>query len=214
MVEECPSREGGIPIIPYKDWEIQVKRAVTSAASNTAHSFLLFLIGAVAIAVWSLCESPVLARQAQGAPAAQSASSNQQDTHPEFPPGHGRETVLSLCSRCHSPNIILANGQTREGWEATITKMVSLGATGTDEDFTDIADYLTANFPPSKVPKLFVNKASDQQLATLLGISLDDAKAITAYRDKVGGFKSIEEMEKTPNVDVNKIEAKKENLVF
>ena len=192
-----------------------MKRAVQSdSAPHKAHSFLLFLLGIGAIAVWLLCENPVLARQDQSAPATQSSNSNQQPAHPEFPPGRGRETVLRLCSRCHSPNIILANGQSRDGWEATITKMVSLGATGTDEDFTDIADYLTANFPPSKIPKLFVNKATDQQLATLLEISLDDAKVITAYRDKVGGFKSIEEMEKTPNVDVKKIEAKKESLVF
>jgi competence protein ComEA len=184
------------------NWEIQVKRVIQGVfASYIASSFLLFLLGVGSITVWLLSENPVLARQAQAATSAQSPKSDQPDAHPEFPPGQGREAVLRLCSRCHSPNIILANGQTRDGWEATITKMVSLGATGTDEDFTDIADYLTANFPPSKIPKLFVNKATDQQLATLLGISLDDAKAITAYRDKIGGFKSIDDM-------------KKENLVF
>jgi competence protein ComEA len=175
---------------------------------------LFFFLGVGLITIWLNGESSVFARQAQATPPAQSSKSVPPVAHPEFPPGQGRETVLRLCSRCHSPNIILANGQTREGWEGTITKMVSLGATGTDEEFTDIADYLTANFPPSKIPKLFVNKATDQQLADLLGISLDDAKAITAYRDKMGGFKSLEDMEKTPNVDVKKIEAKKENLVF
>ncbi len=192
-----------------------MKRAAKRGfVSSTASSLVLFLLGISSITAWLLSGNPVLARQAQATPPSQSSTSDQQSAHPEFPPGQGREAVLRLCSRCHSPNIILANRQTRDGWEATITKMVSLGATGTDEDFTDIADYLTANFPPSKISKLFVNKATDQQLATLLGISLDDAKVITTYRDKIGGFKSIDDMEQTPNVDAKKIDAKKENLVF
>jgi len=191
-----------------------VKRALNrDSLSYLVSSFLFFVIGVGSITGWLLRTRPVQARQA-AAPSTQSSTSSQQDAHPEFPPGQGRDAVFRLCTKCHSPNIILANGQTREGWEDTITKMVRLGATGDDEDFTDIADYLTKNFPPSKIPKLFVNKATDQQLATLLGISLDDAKAITTYRDKVGGFKSIDDMKKTPNVDTQKIDAKKESLVF
>lgn len=121
---------------------------------------------------------------------------------------------MRLCTKCHSPTIVLAYGQKREGWENTITKMVRLGAVGSDEDFTDIADYLTTNFPPSSIPKIFVNKATDQQLANILGVSLEDAKAIAAYRDKIGGFKSIDDMKKVPDVDTKKIDAKKDNLVF
>lgn len=146
--------------------------------------------------------------------AGQSAASGEQPARPEFPPGEGRDTVLRLCSKCHSPTIVLAYGQKREGWEDTITKMVGLGAKGSDEDFTDVADYLTANFPPSSIPKIFVNKATDQQIATILEISIDESKAIIAYRDKIGGFKSIEDLKKVPNVDTRKIDAKKDNLVF
>ena len=121
---------------------------------------------------------------------------------------------MRLCVRCHSPNIILASGQNRLGWENTITKMVRLGATGDDEDFTDIADYLTKNFPTSAVQKIFVNMATDKQIAAVLEISLDDAKAIVAYRDKLQGFKSIDDMKQAPNVDAKKIDSKKDRLVF
>ena len=144
----------------------------------------------------------------------QATSGDHPVAHPEFPPGDGRETTLRACGKCHSPTIVLAYGQKREGWEKTITKMVRLGAVGTDEDFTDIADYLTANFPPSAIPKIFVNKATDQQIAKILEISIDDAKAIVAYRDKAGGFKSIDDLKLVPNVDTKKIDAKKDNLVF
>jgi competence protein ComEA len=145
--------------------------------------------------------------------AAQSAPAKADD-HPEFPAGTGRSAVLALCSKCHSPNIILAYGQTRTGWEDTITKMVRLGAQGNDEDFSDIADYLTANFPPSTVKKIFVNKATDQELADALGISLDSAKAMVAYRDQIKGFNSIDDMKKTPGADAAKIDAAKDKLIF
>ena len=121
---------------------------------------------------------------------------------------------MRLCVRCHSPNIILASGQDRLGWENTITKMVRLGATGDDEDFTDIADYLTEKFPPSPVKKIFVNMATDKQIAQVLEISLDDAKAIVAYRDNAKGFQSLDDMKRVPGVDMKKLEAKKDRLVF
>ena len=143
-----------------------------------------------------------------------SATTDNSPTHPEFPEGEGRDAVLRLCVKCHSPNIILANGQDRTGWENTITKMVRLGATGDDEDFSDIADYLTAHFPPSPVLKIFVNMASDKQFATVLGVSEDEAKAIVAYRDKIKGFKTIDDMKKVPNIDAAKLDAKKANLIF
>jgi competence protein ComEA len=142
------------------------------------------------------------------------ASGPQAEAHPEFPAGEGRDAVMRLCVKCHSPNIILASGQSRVGWENTITKMARLGAVGSDEDFSDIADYLTANFPPSGVQKIFVNMATDRQIADILEISLDDAKAIVAYRDKVKGFKSLDEMKQVPNIDPKKIDAKKDRLVF
>lgn len=144
----------------------------------------------------------------------QAASADHPPAHSEFPPGEGRDITLRTCGKCHSPTIVLAYGQKREGWEKTITKMVRLGAVGTDEDFTDIADYLTANFPPSSIPKIFVNKATDQQIANILGISINDAKAIVAYRDKNGNFKSIDDLKRVPNVDPKKIDAKKDSLVF
>jgi competence protein ComEA len=192
-----------------------VKRALDSELTRRmlpSMALLLLAPGLIALAIFPL--SSVSARQAAPAPANQNNTYDPQAAHPEFPAGEGREAVFRLCTKCHSPTIVLAYGQKREGWENTITKMVRLGAVGSDEDFTDIADYLTTNFPPSSIQKLFVNKATDQQLAAILEISPDDAKAIAAYRDKVGGFKSIDDMKKVPNVDTKKIDAKKDNLVF
>jgi competence protein ComEA len=178
-----------------------------------AVALLSVSVGVIALAAMSI-QVPVSAGQAAAQTAGPSATTDNSPTHPEFPEGEGRDAVLRLCVKCHSPNIILANGQDRTGWENTITKMVRLGATGDDEDFSDIADYLTKHFPPSPVLKIFVNMATDKQFATILGISDDEAKAIVAYRDKVKGFKTIDDMKKVPNIDAAKLDAKKANLIF
>ena len=168
-----------------------------------------WLVVPLLFAAWSLV---TLARTS--VVAGQNATSQNQPDHPEFPAGDGRDAVMRLCVKCHSPNIILASGQDRKGWENTIIKMVHLGATGTDEDFTDIADYLTANFPASAIKKIFVNSATDKQIAEILEITIDDAKALIAYREKIEGFKSIEDMKQVPGVDAKNIDAKKDRLVF
>ena len=42
----------------------------------------------------------------------------------------------------------------------------------------------------------------------------DEAKALIAYREKINGFKSLEEMKQVPGIDGKKIDAKKDRLVF
>jgi competence protein ComEA len=177
-------------------------------------SFAFFAAGTGTLTLLTLESVPVSARQSAASAPAQAGAGDSQSSHSDFPAGEGRDAFLRVCSKCHTPTIVLAYGQKREGWENTITKMVRLGAQGTDEDFTDISDYLTASFPPSSIPKIFVNKATDQQFADMLGITSDEAKAIIAYRDKVGGFKSLDDLKKTPGIDTKKVDAKKENLVF
>jgi competence protein ComEA len=166
------------------------------------------VVGAVGIALVVPAATPLAFAQTQSQPAGAS------DAHPEFPAGVGRDVTLKLCANCHSPNIILAYGQNRIGWENTITKMVRQGAEGTDEDFTEIADYLIEHFPPSTVQKIFVNMATDKQLAAVLEITPEEAKAIVDYRDKAKGFQTIEDIKRVPDVDTKKIDAKKDRLVF
>ncbi len=180
---------------------------------SRAMTFVVICAGVMTFAIFT--RTGVSASPQQGGQAlSPSAATDHSPDHPEFPQGDGREAVMRICAKCHSPNIILAYGQNRVGWENTITKMARLGAKGSDDDYSDIADYLTANFPPSTVQKIFVNMATDKQLASTLGISIDDAKAIIAYRDKVKGFKSIDDMKGVPGVDAKKIDANKDHLVF
>jgi competence protein ComEA len=41
-----------------------------------------------------------------------------------------------------------------------------------------------------------------------------EAAALIAYRDKVGGFKTIDDIKKAPGVDFKKIEAAKDRITF
>jgi competence protein ComEA len=150
-----------------------------------------------------LFAAPVVAQQA--AP--------QQQTHSDFPDGPGKATFLKVCSTCHSPNNVLADGQDRDGWESTITKMVGFGAQGTDDELTAILDYLTKNFPAAPAT-VNVNKATAAQLVTGLGLTAAEADAITKYREKNGDFKTIDDLKKVPDVDGKKLDAKKDHLAF
>ena len=132
----------------------------------------------------------------------------------ELPQAPGRDTVVKVCGKCHSPNILVATPRTREGWEETITKMSGMGAVATDDEFTDILEYLVKNVGPDAGTKIDVNKASAADLSKALDLSAKEAEAVVAYRKKNGDFKSIEDLSKVPELAGKKIEDKKNLIVF
>jgi competence protein ComEA len=138
----------------------------------------------------------------------------QEHPYPGLPAGAGRETLVQVCSKCHSPENVIANGQTRAGWEDTITKMAGFGAVATDDEFTAILDYLEKNFPPASAGPINVNQATATQLETGLGLTNKEADAVIDYRKKNGDYKSIDDLKKIPDVDAKKFEAKKDRLAF
>ncbi|MCU1225004.1 MAG: hypothetical protein JWQ42_3097 [Edaphobacter sp.] len=145
----------------------------------------------------------------------QKQKEQEQQQHLELPNGPGKDTLVRLCSKCHSPNQVIASGRNRQGWEDTITKMVGLGAVGTDEEFTEILDYLVKNFPPQQSSaKVNVNKATVTQLETQLAFSAKEAEAVIAYRDKNGNFKSLDDLKKVSELDAKTLDAKKDRLIF
>ena len=146
---------------------------------------------------------------AQQAPSAPTATP---DIAKKFPDGPGKETFLRTCSACHSPTNVLASGQSRQGWEDTITKMAGYGATGTDEDFTAILEYLVQNFPAQE--KVDINKASAAQLEKNLQLEPAVAEAIVFFRDKHGNFKSLDDVKKVPGVNTAALDAKKGLITF
>jgi cytochrome c len=88
------------------------------------------------------------------------AGSAQQAKPTELPNGPGKDVVMRTCNACHAATIVLEHGQTREQWDETITKMIGMGAQGSDEDFNMIAEYLAKYVPPATAAKPDTAQAS------------------------------------------------------
>src|SRR2546426_4648340 len=77
----------------------------------------------------------------------------------QLPEGPGREETERLCKGCHELARSVALRQDRDGWQTTVSKMASLGAKGTEQEFQAIVEYLAKNYPAGAVPPIQVNKA-------------------------------------------------------
>jgi competence protein ComEA len=102
--------------------------------------------------------------------------------------------------------------KTREEWGQVVGEMAANGAQGTLDEFNEVVNYLAEHFP--KAPPVNVNKATARDLEDSLGFSAKEAEAIVHYRGANGNFKSVEEVEKVPGVDVKKIRARADRLAF
>jgi len=133
----------------------------------------------------------------------------------KLPDGPGKTTTQKVCGSCHGAELVIGRQESRETWGAVVDDMIQRGATGTDDEFYEVVDYLAKNFSTSSpVAKINVNKATAKDLETALRITEKQAQAIVHQREEKGDFKSIEELEKVPGVDAAKIEANKNRLAF
>jgi len=132
----------------------------------------------------------------------------------QLPDGPGKAETEKICAQCHELERSISLRQDRDGWQATMNKMISLGAKGTDQEFHAVVDYLARNYPGEAIPRINVNKARAIELESGLTLKRSEAAAIIDYRTKHGDFKSIEDLKKVPGIDVAKIEAKKDRLTF
>ena len=64
---------------------------------------------------------------------------------PDLP---GKDVFQRICSGCHPVQVVLGKGMSREQWGGIVSNMISRGAKGTDAEFAQIVDYLTAGMPP------------------------------------------------------------------
>jgi competence protein ComEA len=132
----------------------------------------------------------------------------------QLPDGPGRAETERICKQCHELERSLSPRQDRAGWQATMDKMIALGAKGTPKEFDLVVDYLAKLYPAPEVPRINVNTARAIELESGLTLTRSQAAAIIQYRTKNGDFKSLEDMKKVPGVDAAKLEAKKDRLIF
>jgi competence protein ComEA len=126
----------------------------------------------------------------------------------------GKAETEKICSQCHDLARSLSLHQDRAGWQATMDKMVTLGAQGSEQELKAVVDYLAKYFPAEEVPKINVNTARAIEFESGLTLRRSQAAAIVEYRTKHGAFKSIEDLKKVPGIDAAKLEEKKDRLSF
>lgn len=133
----------------------------------------------------------------------------------KMPDGAGKATTQKVCGSCHGAELVIGRQESREAWGAIVEDMIQRGATGTEDEFYEVVDYLAANFSTSSPGiKINVNKATAKDLENALKIPDKQAAAIVRQREKKGNFKSIGDLQKVPGVDAIKIEANKKRLAF
>jgi competence protein ComEA len=142
------------------------------------------------------------------------APAQEQPPFPNLPHGPGRDTTIRVCGSCHAPDKVVTHGQAREDWGATLRKMSGFGMAATDDELSEILDYLAKNFPKPPDVKTNVNKATALEIELTLGLSAREAKSIVEYRVKNGSFKSMDDLKKVPDIDANKLIEKKDRLAF
>jgi cytochrome c oxidase cbb3-type subunit 3 len=65
----------------------------------------------------------------------------------------GPQAFQKVCGVCHAKDFVMAP-RTKDQWDATIQKMVTLGAKGTDKEFATVIDYLMKSKPQSQQPAI------------------------------------------------------------
>src|SRR5262249_42695272 len=87
-----------------------------------------------------------------------------------FPDRPGQGGALRMCGTCHPAERSAAVRLTRGGWKGLIAKMTALGAQGTDEERTEVLDYLAANFKGEAPKPLNLNTAPAIDLESVAGM--------------------------------------------
>src|SRR5438105_5786947 len=139
--------------------------------------------------------------------AASLAVAAEDDEAKGLPEAPGKDVTVKVCLSCHGSGSFRKRRLTREGWAEKVADMVDSGAEATEAQQTAVVDYLTQTF--GKDSKIHINTAPFEELRSVLGLTVEEAKAVLTYRKENGDFKSFQDLQKVPGVDAKKIETKK-----
>lgn len=139
-----------------------------------------------------------------------SVQANQAPAPPDgLPDAPGKDVLLRTCTVCHGADYIVDTPRTVPGWQETLAAMKDNGAEASDEDWKAVSDYLITH-----LAQLNVNDATVEQIELVFGVSEQMAKGVVAYRDMQGGFKTIDDLKKVPDLDAKKVDSLKARLIF
>jgi competence protein ComEA len=121
----------------------------------------------------------------------------------------GADTFNATCSKCHTPERILAVRRSRPEWDEIFDKMTKLGAQVTDDNYDTLIEYVMRHYG-----KININRGDAKDIAFVLDLSDGDADTIVKYRTDHGDFTDFDALAKVPGIDVKKLEEKKAAITF
>jgi competence protein ComEA len=116
-------------------------------------------------------------------------------------------SLQMVCTRCHGLELVRDTPRSYDEWHDTVQSMVDRGATGTDQQFEDLMDYLHRT-----LTTIGVNNADASELEIVLGVSDRVAQAIVRRRTQ-RKFTSLADLESVPGTDAAALK-RKARLIF
>ena len=111
--------------------------------------------------------------------------------------------------RCHPTDKIVEGRRYPAQWDQVIEQMVARGATGTEQEFDAVYDYLVTQFG-----RVAINTAPADEIAQVLHLEQGVAEAIVQHRTNVGKFADFEALTAVPGVPVAALEKRRDAIVF
>lgn len=131
----------------------------------------------------------------------------------QLPEGPGKAELTRMCGTCHPAERAASVRLTRAGWQDVMTKMIGLGAKGSDAELEAVLTYLSTNFKGEAGKPLNLNTATSVDLESIAGFLRKESAAWIQYRTKQGPCKALDDLKKVNGVDFKKIEERRERLV-
>jgi competence protein ComEA len=125
-------------------------------------------------------------------------------------PDLGREgqSLRAVCAKCHTLQIVMDTPMSYDAWRDTVQTMVDHGASGTDEQFEDVMDYLHRT-----MTTINVNTADAGELEIVLSVPQTAAQAIVARRSRQK-FRDLPDLKSVPGVDASIVDSKSRLIFF
>ena len=111
-------------------------------------------------------------------------------------------SVQAVCAKCHNLQVVMDTPRSYDDWHDTVQQMVDRGASGTDEQFDDIMDYLHRT-----MTTINVNTALADELEIVLNVPETTAQAIIARRN-TQKFTGLADLKSVSGVDASTVDAK------
>ena len=118
------------------------------------------------------------------------------------------QALKAVCAQCHNLEIVMDTPMSYSAWHDTVQTMVDRGASGTDEQFADIMDYLHRT-----MTTIDVNTAHADELEIVLNVPEAAAQAIIARRS-MEKFTGLADLKSVPGVDASTVDAKARLIFF